>query len=143
MSGRCGRLLAGAAAGLLAAWSAAAQESASERLLQTKRAIDETPGLREAVSTTQMLLLTALVLMVFIIGSYFMLQIGRRLRQRDSGPSGPTPYVDAWSNYRITDEQIDEYTREEDDAGRKSRPDDADNKDSGEGPDPRRPDPNE
>jgi hypothetical protein len=141
MSARCGWRLAGAAAGLLAALPAVGQQAASDKLLQTKRAIDETPGLREAVSTTQMLLLTALLLMVFIIGSYFMLQIGRRLRQRDREPSGPTPYVDAWSNYRITDEQIAEYTREDDDAGRKPPPGNADKSDSGEGEDPRRPNP--
>lgn len=141
MNARCGRRLVGAAGWLLAALPAAAQESASDKLLQTRRAIDETPGLREAVSTTQMLLLTALVLMVFIVGSYFMLQIGRRLRQRDREQAGPTPYVDAWSSYRITDEQIAEYTREDDDAGRKPPPDDADKNGSGGGEGPRRPNP--
>lgn len=59
------------------------------------------------------LLISALLILLFVIGAYLLIRVGRivaRTRTRVGGK--PTEYVDAWRSYRLTDEQIAAATRE-------------------------------
>lgn len=51
---------------------------------------------------------TLLLLGTFVVGSYIMTRIGRAALLKRDEPDVPrrTEYVDAWSKYRVTDEQI-------------------------------------
>lgn len=50
-------------------------------------------------------MLTGLILLVFIVGAYLMIKIGRMVLGT-STRDPRTTYHDAWSNYRLTDDQI-------------------------------------
>ncbi len=58
------------------------------------------------------LLIAALLILLFVVGSYLLIRVGRLLA-RHSVSGKPTPYVDAWSGYRLTDEQIAAATTEQ------------------------------
>lgn len=60
------------------------------------------------------LLVSVLLIMLFVIGSYLLIRVGRSVAGEPVGGS-PTEYVDAWASYRITDEQIASATAEADD----------------------------
>jgi hypothetical protein len=60
------------------------------------------------------LLATSLVILVFAIGAYLLLRAGQTLSQQRLG-ARPSTYVDAWSQYRLTDEQISNATQEKPD----------------------------
>lgn len=60
------------------------------------------------------LLVSVLLIMLFVIGSYLLIRVGRSVAGKPVGGS-PTEYVDAWASYRITDEQIESATAETDD----------------------------
>jgi hypothetical protein len=68
---------------------------------------------RRAGSSAGKLLLSFLLLLAFLIGSYLIVRVGRRVVH---GPvhAGPTRYVDAWGRYRVTEEQIEAATEETD-----------------------------
>ncbi len=70
------------------------------------------------------LLAAVLLVLVFAIGSYLLIRIGRAITYKRIGGQ-PTKYVDAWGNYRLTDEQIAAATDESDSASDGER-DDAD-----------------
>ncbi len=53
-----------------------------------------------------------LLIMLFVIGSYLFMRIGREVAQKPVGGE-PTEYSDAWSNYRVSDEEIAAATRED------------------------------
>jgi len=72
------------------------------------------------------LLAVSLVILVFAIGAYLLLRAGHAVSQERLG-GRPSTYVDAWSRYRLTDEQISRATQE--------RPDDAQPGNSAEEPD--------
>ena len=57
------------------------------------------------------LLISALLLLLFVIGSYLVIRIGHIIRTPVGGK--PTPYVDAWQSYRVTDEEIAAATAED------------------------------
>lgn len=59
---------------------------------------------RRVTVLMMLVLASGLLLVLFIVGAYFLLRAGRGLR--DADPHGPTLYVDAWGRYRLTDEQI-------------------------------------
>lgn len=67
------------------------------------------------------LLVSALLILLFVIGAYLVIRVGRIVRTPVGGR--PTEYVDAWQSYRLTEEQIAAATSEppntadEDDAG--------------------------
>lgn len=72
------------------------------------------------------LLISALFILLFVLGAYLLIRVGRivaRPRTPDGGHH--TPYVDAWTNYRLTEEQISAATSEED-RGPRGHRDDAD-----------------
>jgi hypothetical protein len=49
------------------------------------------------------------IFLAFLLGSYLMVRIGRRVLHQE--PSGRrSQYVDAWSNYRLSQEEIDTAT---------------------------------
>lgn len=93
-------------------------------------------GLSEATAYAKRLtlvlslvLMSGLLLIVFLVATYFLLRAGRIARAPIGGH--PTTYVDAWKQYRVTDEQIAAATEEpERDPGRERRrrdePDDTD-----------------
>lgn len=53
-----------------------------------------------------LLLVTALGIIAFVIGSYLAIKFGRNLIKRDLGGK-PTQYVDAWANYRLSPEALE------------------------------------
>lgn len=54
-----------------------------------------------------LLLISALLILLFVLGAYLVIQMGRIVARARSPVGGkPTPYVDAWSNYRLSDEAI-------------------------------------
>jgi hypothetical protein len=69
------------------------------------------------------LLISSLLILLFALGAYLVIRIGR-LVARDRAPLGgkPTEYVDAWRQYRLTDEQISAATSESDSAGPQAPP---------------------
>ncbi len=90
----------------------------------------EAPRLARITLLT-ILLISALLILLFVIGCYLFIRIGRIVRNPMGGK--PTPYVDAWKNYRLTDEQIAAATAEHE-------PDDED-RDGSAGPDSTPPEP--
>ncbi len=48
---------------------------------------------------------SVLLILAFIMGAYLMIRAGRSLTQRPVGGQ-PTPYVDAWSQYRLDDADV-------------------------------------
>jgi hypothetical protein len=65
------------------------------------------------------------IFMMFLIGSYAMVKVGRYMLDRTPAERS-TDYVDAWGNYRVTDEQIKAATDQWEDAGDKPPPADPD-----------------
>ena len=57
------------------------------------------------------LLISALLLLLFVVGSYLVIRIGHIIRTPVGGK--PTPYVDAWQSYRVTEEEIAAATAED------------------------------
>ncbi len=55
-------------------------------------------------------LASGLLLILFLVGTYFLLRAGRAAKTPVGG--APTRYVDAWAQYRVTDEQIASATAE-------------------------------
>ncbi len=70
-------------------------------------------GLRvELTMLLAIMLGAALLILFFVVGSYLLIRVGRLVTRKSVGGQ-PTEYVDAWSRYRLSDEQIDAATREE------------------------------
>lgn len=60
------------------------------------------------------LLISALLILLFVLGAYLLIRVGRMVaRTRMSVGGKATKYVDAWQNYRLTDEQIAAATSED------------------------------
>lgn len=63
--------------------------------------------LRRLTVLLTMLLLAALLIMLFVLGAYLLIRVGRLVARTRSAVGGkPTEYVDVWSQYRLTEEQI-------------------------------------
>jgi len=58
-------------------------------------------------------LVSGLLILLFLLGSYLVLRVGRAVRQPIGGRR--TAYFDAWRHYRLTPEQIAQATAETDD----------------------------
>jgi hypothetical protein len=66
---------------------------------------------RRALTFLIMVSISALLILMFVLGAYLVIRVGHFLaRERVGGK--PTPYVDAWGSYRLTDEQIAAATAE-------------------------------
>ena len=61
-----------------------------------------------------MLLISALLILLFVIGCYLVIFAGRILRKPVAGKV--TEYVDVWQQYRLTEEQIAAATAEDPDS---------------------------
>lgn len=61
------------------------------------------------------------LVLIFVVASYLILRIGQRVSRSSAAPTRTT-YVDAWSQYRLSDEQIAAATREPDDPQADGRP---------------------
>jgi hypothetical protein len=69
-------------------------------------------GSQRLVTLLTILLISALLILLFVLGAYLLINVGR-LVARDRVGGKPTDYVDAWRNYRLTDEEISAATRED------------------------------
>lgn len=85
-------------------------EVPSSELALTDPAADARRVARDTILLT-ILLISALLILLFVVGCYLVLRVGRIVRRPTAG--GPTPYVDAWRSYRLTDDQIASATAEE------------------------------
>ena len=64
------------------------------------------------VTLLTILLMSALLILLFVLGSYLVIRVGQFVaRERVGGK--PTRYVDAWQSYRLTDEQISAATADD------------------------------
>ncbi len=105
------------------------------RVSAARVAANELP--REAVSTeiirlVAVLLGCLLLILLFVLGGYLFLRLGRAVSQEPLGDK-PTEYIDAWSRYRLSDEQIRAATQED------QPPDEPDSQaDDSDGPQPAR-----
>lgn len=75
---------------------------------------------QQLTSTMKFLLLSTLLLLVFFVGAYLIVRSGRSVKKRAAKPAAPTPYIDAWAHYRISQDEIDQLTKE--DAGPEDQP---------------------
>ena len=57
------------------------------------------------VTLLTILLTSALLILLFVIGTYLVIRAGQFV-SRDRVGGRPTDYVDAWSEYRLSDEQL-------------------------------------
>jgi len=77
-----------------------------------------------------------LFILLFVIGAYLVIRVGQFVAREQVGGK-TTAYVDAWQNYRLTDEQISAATEEpKPDRDSNDRPTDPDAPPSGPGPAP-------
>ncbi len=77
--------------------------------------------IKHVIRLLTILLVSALLILVFVVGAYLVSWAGRFVTRGAVGGK-PTPYVDVWQSYRLTDEQIAAATQEEPpdgDAGRR------------------------
>jgi hypothetical protein len=56
------------------------------------------------------LLISALLVLLFVLGCYLLIRAGRFVREPIAGK--PTDYMDVWQDYRLTDDQIAAATAE-------------------------------
>jgi hypothetical protein len=72
---------------------------------------EEHPRITELNALYRMLLHSFLLFLAFLCGSYLMVRIGRRVLERKPARER-TEYVDAWRNYRLTQDEIDTAMRQ-------------------------------
>ena len=91
---------------------------------------------RRLVTLLTILLISALSIILFVVGAYLVIRAGQFVaRERVGGKA--TAYVDAWQNYRLTDEQISAATEEKKpERNSDDRPGDPDAPPSNPGPAP-------
>lgn len=53
-----------------------------------------------------MVLVAVLAILAFVVGAYLFIRLGRWLMSKPLS-DGPTEFVDAWSEYRVTQDEID------------------------------------
>jgi hypothetical protein len=93
-------------------------------LLQAPEITRET--LRRELSVLLVVMLgSVLLILLFVIGAYLLIRVGRAVSQKGVGGQ-PTEYTDAWSRYRLSQEEIEAATREERSDPRSQPPPDAD-----------------
>lgn len=75
----------------------------------TEQSVDARSDAPEALAAKRALVHTlphfALIVLVFLVGSYVMVKVGRSVLARRER-RGKSEYVDAWSSYRVSDEEI-------------------------------------
>lgn len=69
---------------------------------------------RELTVLLTILLISVLLTLLFVLGAYLLIRIGRQVARTRTPLGGtPTPYVDAWRQYRLSDAQISAATAED------------------------------
>ncbi len=88
-----------------------AADGARPAVLDTRQ-----PEVRRLMYRMAVLLAALLLILIFVVGSYLLIRIGRAITRKPVGGQ-PTEYVDAWSRYRLSDEEIARATNESPAAG--------------------------
>jgi hypothetical protein len=83
---------------------------------------------RQMRSLYTTLTVTLLLLLAFVVGTYVMVRVGRAIVRRPRRRE-PTRYVDAWTGYRLSEQEIERAT------GETSTPDSGSDDDTDEQPD--------
>mgnify|MGYP005860193097 CR=1 FL=1 len=80
------------------------------------------PESRRTIYVLAVSLVSILLLVVFLISLYLLVRMGQALKRPTVG-GHPTRYVDAWSQYRLTDDAVRDATHEEPESPGPPRPD--------------------
>ncbi len=67
---------------------------------------------RELEALLRMLTQSFIVFMAFLLGSYVMVRVGRALLGPRHEDTRPSEYVDAWGQYRLSDEHVEAAARQ-------------------------------
>lgn len=82
-------------------------------LSNEEEAARATAEARRHATLLTILLISALLILLFVVGAYLVIRVGQLVaRERVGGK--PTAYVDVWGSYRLTDEQIERAVGEPD-----------------------------
>ncbi len=123
-----GLVLAASVSALLAIWRYTSSPTAPVAAERPPIEL-ETGDVRRLGALLAVMLLATVAILAFIVGAYLVMRVGKSLMARNVGGS-PTTYVDAWTQYRLSEERIAELTTDEpppgDDSGRADGPDDKD-----------------
>ncbi len=64
------------------------------------------PPVEQAEAMMAMLTYSFIIFMVFLIGAYIIVRVGRHFREKYR-PASRSELVDIWSNYRLSEEEIE------------------------------------
>jgi hypothetical protein len=67
---------------------------------------------RRLITLLTVLLISALLILLFVLGAYLVIRLGQYVA-RDKVGGKPTEYVDAWRQYRLSDDDISAATAED------------------------------
>jgi hypothetical protein len=91
----------------------ATQPGGAQTETQASERSDTEVAAREMRSLYTTLTVTLLLLLAFVVGTYVMVRVGRAMVHRPRRRE-PTRYVDAWSGYRLSEQEIERVTGETD-----------------------------
>lgn len=109
-------ILAAAPPAVMCASTALLAQAAQPGVAQVETQAPEQPG-TEAGAARRMrslyttLTVTLLLLLAFVVGTYVMVRVGRAIVRRPRRRE-PTRYVDAWTGYRLSEQEIERATGE-------------------------------
>ena len=126
-------ILAAAPPAVMSASTALLAQAARRGVAQVETQAPEQPGAQPAAarrvrSLYTTLTVTLLLLLAFVVGTYVMVHVGRAIVRRPRRRQ-PTRYVDAWTGYRLSEQEIERAT------GETSTPDSGSDDDTDEQPD--------
>ncbi len=130
-------ILAAAPPAVMSASTALLAQAARRGVAQVETQAPEQPGAQPAAarrvrSLYTTLTVTLLLLLAFVVGTYVMVRVGRAIVRRPRRRQ-PTRYVDAWTGYRLSEQEIERATGETSAAD--SEPDSGPDDDTDEQPD--------
>jgi len=130
-------ILAAAPPAVMSASTALLAQAAQPGVAQVEAEAAEQPAARapdarrmRSLYTT--LTVTLLLLLAFVVGTYVMVRVGRAIVRRPRRRE-PTRYVDAWTGYRLSEQEIERATDET--SATDSGPDSGSDDDTDEQPD--------
>jgi hypothetical protein len=80
------------------------------------------PESRRTIYVLAVSLISILLLVVFLVSLYLLVRMGQALKRPSVG-GPPTRYVDAWSQYRLSEDAVRDATHEEPGSSDPPRPD--------------------
>ena len=113
-------ILAAAPPAVMSASTALLAQAAQPGVAQVETQAPEQPGAqpgaqpaaaRQMRSLYTTLTVTLLLLLAFVVGTYVMVRVGRAIVRRPRRRE-PTRYVDAWTGYRLSEQEIERATGE-------------------------------